>query len=302
MGSQKPTILAVDDEAFNLEILTAHLEETEYDVVTAEDGVKAWSLIEKDPLRFDAILLDRMMPNMDGIEVLSRIKAHPDLKMLPVILQTAQADKQDMLEALHAGSHYYLIKPFDKATMLAIVKTAVADYQNYRSLQIDVEKAAHMHLLNFNGHFAFRTLEDARNLAMLLSNVSPMAGKVVVGLLELLINAVEHGNLGITYEEKSELNALGRWQNEVERRLGLPENADKVVEVKFQCTADEISFLIQDQGEGFDWESYLEITPERVFDNHGRGIAMSRMLSFDCLEYQGNGSQVLATLSLKEDA
>ena len=75
MENQNSTVLVVDDEVFNLEILIERLEEAGYDVVAAEDGVKAWSLIEKTPQRFNAILLDRMMPNMGGMEVLARIKA-----------------------------------------------------------------------------------------------------------------------------------------------------------------------------------------------------------------------------------
>ena len=53
---------------------------------------------------------------------------------------------------------------------------------------------------------------------------------------------------------------------------------------------------IADQGQGFDWQSYVEFSPERVFDLHGRGIAMSKALSFDSLEYCGNGSKVIATV------
>jgi len=293
-----PTVLVVDDEMLNLEILTEYLEDAGYSVVSVEDGMKAWLMVEKNPHRFDAILLDRMMPRMSGMDVLARIKNHQQLCMLPVILQTAKAAKFEILEGLQAGACYYLTKPFDKNTMLAIVKTAVSDYQKYRRLQFDIEQSVHTFTLLSNGLFVFRTLDEGRDLATLLSNASPLAGKIVVGLAELLTNAVEHGNLGITYQEKSILNDEDRWQEEVEHRLTLPENLDKMVAVEFKRTDEELSFLIQDQGSGFDWESYLEVSPDRVFDNHGRGIAMARMLSFDHLEYSGNGNQVLAKVSL----
>lgn len=298
MEADNPVVLVVDDERFNLEILTEYLEEAGYSVVSVEDGMKAWLLLEKTPKRFDAILLDRMMPRMGGMDVLACIKAHPHLSMLPVILQTAKAAQSEILEGLQAGAYYYLTKPFAKNTMLAIVKTAVADYQKYRSLQSDIEKTAHTFTLLAKGLFHFRTLDEARDLAALLSNAGPMADKVIVGLSELLVNAVEHGNLGITYQEKSELNVEDRWQAEVEHRLTLPENAGKRVAVEFKRTEDEMSFLIQDQGMGFDWKPYLEISPERVFDNHGRGIAMARVLSFDHLEFCGNGNQVFAKISM----
>jgi DNA-binding response OmpR family regulator len=298
----KPTVLVVDDEIFNLEILSEHLADEGYDVVSAEDGAKAWALLEQDPERFDTVLLDRMMPNMDGMEVLARIKGHSQLNMLPVVMQTAKAARQDVLEGLQAGAYYYLTKPFDKETMLAIVKTAVDDYRSYRTIQDEAAKTVRTLSLLNQGQFAFRTLDEARDLATLLANASPQAGKAVIGLSELLINAVEHGNLGITYDEKSELNERGEWEAEVLQRLALPENCNKQVVVSFEVDDDEIRFLISDEGPGFDWDSYLEISPERAFDNHGRGIAMARMLSFDRVEYLGNGNQVLAVISFdKED-
>jgi len=58
----------------------------------------------------------------------------------------------------------------------------------------------------------------------------------------------------------------------------------------------ELTFVIRDQGAGFDWQGYLEMSPERAFDTHGRGIAMSRMISFDNLEYRGRGNEVKAVI------
>lgn len=72
-----PRILAVDDEPFNLEIIEEYLEVDGYEIHTAEDGLEAWSILEQGANRYDAILLDRMMPQMDGMAVLARIKGHP---------------------------------------------------------------------------------------------------------------------------------------------------------------------------------------------------------------------------------
>ncbi|MEN8180821.1 MAG: ATP-binding protein, partial [Pseudomonadota bacterium] len=200
-------------------------------------------------------------------------------------------------DGLQAGAYYYLTKPYDEAHMLAIVNTAVADYQRYRSLQKETLQTAHTLCLMQNGRFKFRTLQEGRNLATLLANASRNAGSVVVGLSELMINAVEHGNLGISYEEKSGFNERGIWDVEVERRLALPENAGKQVLVEFERNAEGVQFLIQDQGDGFDWKRYLEFSPDRVYDSHGRGIAMANAMSFDRLEYQGNGNRVVATIA-----
>lgn len=301
MEPKKASILVADDEALNLEILEEHLQDAGYEVITAEDGAQAWGLISANPKRFDTILLDRMMPRMGGMDVLAEIKQHPDISMLPVVLQTAKAAKKDVLEGLQAGAYYYLTKPFDKATMLAIVKTAVSDYQSYWRLQEAVDQTSRTLSLMESGDFSFKTIEEGQDLAALLSNACPLGHKIVMGLSELLINAVEHGNLCISYKDKSELVEQGAWKEEVDRRLSQPEYSAKNVILRFLRTESEISFLIKDQGDGFDWETYLEIRPERAFDNHGRGIAMARMLSFDSIQYQGNGNEVLATVSLNQD-
>ena len=68
--------------------------------------------------------------------------------------------------------------------------------------------------------------------------------------------------------------------------------------LEIERTADSLSFLIRDEGQGFDWNGYLEMSPDRAFDTHGRGIAMSRMISFDALEYRGRGNEVCAVIRL----
>ena len=104
---------------------------------------------------------------------------------------------------------------------------------------------------------------------------------------ELLINAIEHGNLGITYAEKTELVLSGEWFAEVERRLADPIYAEKEAQLTFHAATDAITVNIQDAGHGFDWEQYLELSPERAADVHGRGISAARAMSFDSLEYLG---------------
>jgi anti-sigma regulatory factor (Ser/Thr protein kinase) len=102
--------------------------------------------------------------------------------------------------------------------------------------------------------------------------------------------------LGITYSEKTNLHENDRWDDEVERRMHLPENRDKRVAVHYENLDDEIRFLIIDEGNGFDWKPYLEIDPSRVFDTHGRGIAMAVKVSFDSIQYQNSGNEVLVTI------
>ena len=298
MADKTATILIVDDEPFNVEIIMEYLEDEGYELKTAKDGLDAWNQLEADPHAFDLILLDRMMPNMDGMEVLAKIKAHPVLLEVPVLLQTALASKQDIAEGMKAGAYYYLTKPFEEETLRSVISTAVGDRLRYRSMQQQIEMSSRLDDLMADGQFSFRTLNEARDMATMLSNICPDPQRVVVGMAELLINAVEHGNLGITYEEKGLLKDLGSWQDEVEKRLDMPEYRDRKVTVKMHKNKQNIDFVICDEGEGFDFSGFLEMDPQRAFDNHGRGIAMSRLLSFDYLEYLGKGNEVRVRVKL----
>ncbi|MFK8067681.1 MAG: response regulator [Gammaproteobacteria bacterium] len=299
--NSEPHILIVDDEPFNLEILTENLAEKNYTIETAVDGQDALEKLESDPKKYDVILLDRVMPRLDGMEALKRIKSHPDLKNCPVIIQSALDNNEEILEGMRTGAFYYLTKPFEQEQLLSIVDTAVQDRMQFKELQEMVHEEEDSLGLMVSSSFRFQTIEQARSLASFLAKACPDPSKVVVGLSELMINAVEHGNLGITYEEKTELNSTGgSWVAEVSRRLELEENKHKYAIVGFQHVGRYIEITIEDQGEGFDWRPYMEIEVERLMDSHGRGIAMASMLSFENIEYRGVGNEVLALIECPE--
>ncbi|EKE17604.1 MAG: response regulator [uncultured bacterium] len=291
-------ILIVDDEPIGREMMVENLLCEGYEVLEADSGEAAWALIEAAPERFDAILLDRLMPDMDGIEVLRRIKSRPEMLRLPVIMQTGLTADTDVLESLKAGAYYYLTKPFSADTLLAIVAAATRDYQGHKALQDEVKRQGGVLGCLAEARFLFRTPQQARDLATLLANAAPEPGRVVLGLSELMLNAVEHGNLAIGYERKSALLEAGSLETEIDRLLNLPELNGCCAEVLVSRGNGELKFLIRDQGCGFNWRAYQEMSPERAFDTHGRGIAMSRMISFERLEYQGCGNQVEAAVKL----
>lgn len=298
MPMTPPCILVVDDEPVSREILVDNLQDSGYIVAGAGSGAAAWQLIDACPGRFSAILLDRMMPDMDGIEILRRLKLRPDMMHVPVIMQTAMGSESDVLEGLQAGAYYYLIKPFSAFTLLAIVAAATRDYRGYRALAEQVMAQDRRLAGLIEGRFAFRTPEEARNLAALVANAAPEPARVALGLSELMDNAIEHGNLAIGYVGKSALIDSGELNAEIRRRLALPAYRDRVAELQISRSEQALHFLIRDQGAGFDWRPYLEMSPERVFDTHGRGIAMSAMVSFDQLDYRGCGNEVQASVRL----
>ncbi len=293
----KSKILTVDDEHFNLDIVKRYMIKAGYEAILAEDGLIALQMLEQHP-DTDAIVLDRMMPNMDGMEFLHRIKSNPQFQDIPVIMQTAAAASEQVLQGINAGVYYYLTKPYDDVMLLAIVKAALRDARARKEMKEEVRSQRRMLGLMEESVFRFRTLEEAKTLAYFIANCFPQPEKVVFGLNELLINAIEHGNLGITYAEKTKLILSGGWMQEVERRLEASEHREKAARLTFRATKDAIEVNIKDQGKGFDWNKYVELSADRATDPHGRGIAATRLMSFPSMEYLGSGNEVMCKVYL----
>lgn len=293
-----PVILVVDDEPLNLDIIEEYLtgKGQSYVVETASDGIEAMEKLEANPTKYDTVLLDRMMPRMSGMEVLEQMSAHPDLKYIPVIMQTAKVSKEDMLEGLKAGAYYYLTKPFTSDILHSVVRTAVKDrgYNKALLASLNVTKSS-VKLLK-NASFEFRSLEDVRSISSLIACACDEPDKVAMGLSELMINAIEHGNLRIGYDEKSQLRKQGLWEKEISSRLDLDENKDKFASVDIVSNVEGVTYTITDQGSGFDWKEYMEFDTTRVMDNHGRGIAMANKLYFSKIKYEGKGNTVTVTV------
>lgn len=118
-------ILLVDDENDILELVTPMLENSGYEVLTAADGQEA---IEKARLQKpDLIILDLMLPKLDGYSVCRMIKLDKTIKNIPIIMFTARAGKDDQSTASEVGADAYIIKPFDPEAMLSKIKELLAE-------------------------------------------------------------------------------------------------------------------------------------------------------------------------------
>ena len=298
MALKKAKILAVDDEEFNLDIIERHMVKAGYEAVLAVDGLSALERLEENP-DTAAIVLDRMMPVMDGMEFLAKAKADPRFRDIPVIMQTAAVGSAQVLQGIQAGVYYYLTKPYDDVLLLAILESALKDSKSKKEMKEQVSRQRRMLGLMEEAIFRFRTMEDAKTLAYYIANCFPEPERVVFGLNELMINAVEHGNLGISYTEKTKLVMAGTWMQEIERRLDSAEHRNKFARLTFKAMTDSIVITIKDQGPGFDWNKYVELSPARATDPNGRGIAASKLMSFDSMEYLGHGNEVRCTVDVR---
>ncbi|MEZ5690273.1 MAG: response regulator [Rickettsiales bacterium] len=289
-------ILAVDDEEFNLDIISEYLESDGFEVITAGDGAAALEKLREHP-DVGVIVLDRMMPNMDGIEVLKKLREKELLRDIPVVMQTAATSSEQIREGIEAGVYYYLAKPYNESLFLSIIRAALKDSIGRLEMRKQVKRQRYSLGLMEEGRFRFRTLEEVDNLSYFIANCFPEPEQVVYGLNELMVNAVEHGNLGISYHEKMGLVLDGRWKEDVERRLSLPENDNKYAILEYYADKDNITVIISDEGQGFEWEDYIKLSARRAMDPNGRGIAVAKMKSFPSLEYKGCGNKVVCTIA-----
>ena len=296
----KVSILVVDDEPFNLDIVAEYLDEMDFDLVMVESGEAAWVELSRSDSSFDLVLLDRMMPGMDGIMLLKKIKADDRLRSIPVIMQTAATSPEQVREGLAAGAFYYLTKPFEGEALQTIIRSALDDMRVRRELKASLADHEHALACLTEGSFSIRTLEEARALASFIALLGAQPETLAMGLSELLVNGVEHGNLGIDFAEKSRLREADRWEAEVARRLALDENRGKSVRLRVRGDDSRWTFEIHDDGPGFDWRRFLDFDPERAFAPNGRGIALSRQLSFASLTYLPPGNQVVVTVAKPE--
>jgi len=127
--AQGKKIMAVDDERHIVRLIQVNLERAGYQVVTAFDGPEALKKVETD--RPDLIVLDIMMPKMDGFEVLKRLQANPETREIPVIMLTAKAQDADVFRGWASGVSAYLTKPFNPLELLTFVKRILSGFDQY---------------------------------------------------------------------------------------------------------------------------------------------------------------------------
>jgi len=173
-----PKILVVDDQPINIKLLQRKLERQGMEVFVAYDGREALDVVEQT--KPDLMLLDIMMPEMDGIETCQRLKANPRTEMIPIIFITAKASKEGKLEGLEAGAVDYITKPIDLDETLARVRTQLRLQEMFRE---NIELQERLGEARRSAAVGAITQGIAHNLNNLLG--------VVVGYLDLIKNGYD---------------------------------------------------------------------------------------------------------------
>ncbi|MCR9141564.1 MAG: response regulator [bacterium] len=291
-------ILVIDDEEAYRQLIGAILSARGYRIHLAENCQQAHEFLQSRTELPPLVITDWNMPDGEGIDLVRRIKRDPRWRYLPVIMCTGRTQPEEIQRGIDAGAFFYITKPIDGRVLTTAVAAAVRSYEPIlRHIAEEVHDVSEVlpHIQELS--LEFRMVEEAMNIARWTSRFFPDPEGARLGIQELLYNAIEHGNLGISYEEKSRMleNAAG-FHNEILRRLELDEFRSKQVKLSIRSRPDFVECLIEDAGVGFDFRQFLKLTPDRALDMHGKGIAIANNIVFDELEYIEPGNKVRARI------
>lgn len=293
----QPTLLIVDDELDHLDILAHHLEPLHYHIIRANNGEEALEVLY-DGQEVNTVILDRMMPGLSGMDVLRKMKRDEVLKRIPVIFQSAMDDDADIRDGIEAGAYYYLTKPYNAKVLASVVASAVEHDNVIHKMESETSRAKEkMEMFQCGlsrmrqSRFTYRSIRGAHEIAPVLAACFKQPRRVAIGFVELMVNAVEHGNLGIDCESKSQWLLEGNYQDHLYFLQTQEENREKQVLVELERDQNSIAVTIRDQGNGFNWKNYLNFKPEQATSPNGRGIYIASKM-FSTLEFLDEGRAV----------
>lgn len=283
-------ILVVDDDPTMQMVLQGMIEKAGFKPVIAENGEKALQFLEIGGTNIGLLLLDRHLPDMDGFEVIKKIRDIEENRNIPVIMQSGSNKPKDIRDAIESGIFYYLTKPFKIEALQSALNLAIEKAELLSILQERIKAGYTPNNLIRSASFEFSTMEEAKSLAILLACLFPEPFKVFPGILALLSNAVEHGNGKIGYKKKSKLINEAKHHDTIKKLKNT-----SVIELQFIYKDGRYSVRITDKGKGFDWKSWIKFETDHGAYTHGYGI-LKALRSFDEVKYNTAGNQVMASV------
>ncbi len=296
---KKRTVLVLDDDEINLMILIKGVESAGFIPRPFTNAESAWQHMLAHPHTLDLALLDKMMPGVDGMELLRRMKAHPELKQIPAIIQTGDVGVDQMREGLEAGAYYYLTKPFHPEILIAILHAAANECAMREEMAGQLESNISAFRQLAEGIFLFSTHAEARHICATIGQLTPKPEKTAAGLMELMANAIEHGMLGIGHAHKRAWLLGGAWEDRLAAHAAKPEYVGRAIQLHIRRVENTLQLVIRDWGEGFNWREFLssEESLLKLNEPNGRGIARA-IDSLDRVEYKDSGNEVYCTIIL----
>lgn len=288
-------VLLIDDDRVMRMMLEQQLVAMGCDVTTAENGQEGLGkLLQEDEL-IDIVLVDREMPKMDGVEFVNKMRSFDNLAQIPVVMISGTDDAGKIQQAADVGVYYYMVKPLQDEDLFDTLRIAATDCQMRRKFRDQLSRFKAPYDFVQSSTFYIKHIHEAETLAMFLGGFYKDSFNVANGLNHLFLNAIEHGNLKLGFEAKSEFQTIEDWRDHIHKMASADENKDKRVEIVLRRNKDGIYCRIADEGEGFDWKSYTTYNASHIFKRNGRGIIRA-LNQFDQIKYNTAGNVVTAIM------
>ena len=291
MASRQNSCLIVEDDQTSSEGLLTRVRELGFDAIHCT-GLFTCSECTIEP---DAILLGPHVKALGEENPLSNVELLIRGCQIPILAPLNH--KTTLLERFQDIQIYPSID-----TAMNMLPPLIVNHAKRRNIRDDMVKA--MNGINHmeEAEFLFKNLEEAQALAVLLATLAPEKKILRLGLTELFVNAVEHGNLAIGEKEKIILRDNGTWMEEVKKRLNDPVYADKQVMLRINKDKEKISIYVKDEGNGFNWEKQLQKKINLMNTNKsGRGLMIAQRSGLDEIRYQDAGNIVECSFSVSTD-
>ncbi len=283
-------ILIIDDEKPVRDVLNIALSEEGYESYQAPSGELGFELFKSSEP--DIVLTDVMMPGIDGIEVTKRMKAQRD--DIDVVVMSGFGTEELVVNALRAGASNYIKKPIVFDELFKILDDIIFNRENRKRFVIFREIVESEHKDIAIGNDVSRVWGAVNQIlfnAQAVADPNSLEG-MCIGLYELLINAIEHGNLGITFREKSDALQNNTYRELLESRMKRADSEGMVVRIESDYEPSSITVEIRDQGEGFDLSTLPDLKDaEAILSDHGRGVLLATLF-YDSVDYSEPGNCV----------
>jgi CheY-like chemotaxis protein/anti-sigma regulatory factor (Ser/Thr protein kinase) len=282
-------ILVVDDQETLRALLSRLLTREGFEPIEAGDGEQAVQLFKTmAPL---VVVSDIMMPKMDGLALLHEIKMID--RNATVILMTGQGNEDVLLDALRGGATNFFKKPFNIRELIEEIRKVV----EFR-LEAARSTLFSPFLVEETKRFVIPRADSAyfpviNQITLQLPCLLP-EGEILnlkIGIEEMIANAVEHGNLGISFEEKNRAIEEGRLAELMAERGAQSDAAGRSVRVVSHLAPEFFEITISDDGKGFAWDRLPAVVPESLLSFNGRGIFLTKIY-FDEVSYAKGGTEV----------
>jgi DNA-binding response OmpR family regulator len=267
----KARILVIEDEAELRAVLAEGLRTKGHAVFLARDGSEGIRVFRRE--KPDIVLTDVQMPGQKGIDVLGQIRTiEPEAK---VVIMTGYGSEETAIEALRGGAVNYLKKPFTLRDVCEVIDKIASIQTREISKEFLLEETKRLVMGN--------QIEKVWGVVnQLLMNAESVCGRektqeLGLGLYEIILNAIEHGSLEITFEEKCRAMETNSYEDLLRERLEDPVCARRRVTIGYRMVPGALHYWVMDEGRGFDWRSLAD--PDRLkslLAPCGRGIPPSQ--------------------------